>query len=261
MDSKSARAALEVSKQEKIARVAEAGRLRALAATADTHAKALKDAADKALAESQSLAADAGKAQELADHAGELVAANELLVKAADAERAAADGETQLAVAKAGNAPDAEIQRLQAALDQAKAAAPPKTDVDKAAAVAVTAGEQLQRARDQVQLGQQIADLEARKARAEQIAKDAAATAQKAQAGKDEASAGVTDLAKQLDEAKSKLQKVVAPPAPGGGAGGTAPAGGTSPAGVGGTAPAGVGGTTPAGGTTTAGGATLSLTG
>jgi hypothetical protein len=192
---------------------------------ADTNAKGLKDAVQKADKESTRLAAEAARAQELVDHAEALVAARELLVKAADAGRTVAEAETQLGVARARKAPDADLQRLQAAVDKAKAAAPPQAEVDKAVQAATAAEKPLQDEREQAKLKQQIADLEAQKAKAELAANEAEATAQKARSSGNEATGAVSGLAQKLDDAKGRLKVLEMPPAPAGGTDG--PAGGT----------------------------------
>jgi DNA mismatch repair ATPase MutS len=225
MDIAHLRSELVLAKDERGARAADAARFRGLAAIADTNARALKDAVEKADKESKRIAAEAARAQELADHAEALVGARELLVKAGDAERLVSEAEMQLGVAKARKAPAADLQRLQAVVDKAKAEAPPAADVEQAVKAANAADEQLQHEREQVKLGQQIADLEEQKTRAEQAAKEADATAKRARVGADEATAAVTGLAKQIDEAKGKLKALEAPPAAAPGTGGTGPSG------------------------------------
>jgi hypothetical protein len=213
MDSTRARSELEAAKQESGARAAEAGRLQAARKTADANAKGLLDAVQKAQEESERMAAEADRAKELADQAGMLVAARELMVKAADAQRALDEAQMQLDVAKVRKAPEADMKRLQEAVDKAKAALPPANEVDQATKAAEWADQQLQKERAQVKLGERIADLESQKARAEQAAKDAEARAQKARAGAAEAAAAVTDLLRQIDDAKSRLKAVETPPA------------------------------------------------
>lgn len=222
MDSTRARSELEAAKTESGARAAEAARLQALRTAAEANAKGLLDAAQKANEEGKRLAADAARAKELADQAAMLVAARELMVKAADAHRNLDDAQTQLDVAKARKAPEADLKRLQAAVDQAKAALPPEAEVEQATKAAEWAGQQLEKEREQAKLGEQIAELEAQKARAEKAAKDAEANAQKARAGVAAAAAVVYGLAKRIEEAKDKLKALEAPPA--------APAGGAAPA-------------------------------
>ena len=213
MDSTGARADLEAARQESGARAAVAARLQARRVTAETNARGLLDAVQKAHQENQRIAAEADRAKELADQAAMLVAARELMVKAADAQRALDEAQVQLDVAKARKAPEGDVKRLQDAVDQAKAAQPSATEVDQATKAAEWADQQLQKQHAQVKLGEQIAELEAKKAKAEQAAQDAEAGAQKARAGAADAAAAVTAILRQIDEAKAQLKALEAPPA------------------------------------------------
>jgi DNA repair exonuclease SbcCD ATPase subunit len=192
MDTTRARADLEAAKQESGARAAEAARLQGMRSAAEQNAKGLQDAVQKAQAEAKRLGADADRAKELADQAAVLVAARERM--------------------------------LQEAVDKAQAALVPANEVDEATKAAEWADHELQKQREKVKLGEQIADLESKKAKAEQAAKDAEANAQKARAGAADAAAAVTAVLRQIDEKKDKLKALETPPAPP-----TPPAGGASP--------------------------------
>jgi hypothetical protein len=148
------------------------------------NAKALLEAAAKASKESERSPPRPRRPRELADHADALVVSRELLVKGAEAERTEAEAETQLGVAKARRAPEADASPADR-LDQAQSAAQPGEP--ESGQGGNRGREKLQSQREQACLTTQIADPEARKAKAEQSVKDARASVQLAQSGADQA--------------------------------------------------------------------------